>query len=324
MTYTNGTNGHVASPNGHVNGALPVQSPRLDTSPDTLVAKGPAYEADEIVLKDVNGVTTEAFLRRRGENLTRRKTVSLVIPARNEARNLAWVLERVPDRVDEVILVDGSSTDATLAMARFCRPGIRSVRQDGPGKGAALRAGFAAASCDIIVMIDADGSMDPEEIPHFIWYLEHGYDFVKGSRFLAGGGSLDITALRRTGNMALLALVNSRYGANLTDLCYGFCAFHRWWLPSLDLSADGFEIETEMTIQALTAGLRVTEVPSLELPRRNGKSGLHTFRDGWRVLRTIVQTPRQRTEAPRFVGFKGAPPSRQSLIDDTPDLTAEP
>ena len=87
----------------------------------------------------------------------------------------------------------------------------------------------------------------------------------------------------------MLATVNVLYGAQLTDLCYGFCAFRRCWLESLDLKAIGFEIETEITIHALRAGLRVTEVPSFELPRRNGRSGLRTFRDGWRVLQTVVQ-----------------------------------
>ncbi len=221
-------------------------------------------------------------------------TVSLIIPARNEAANLGWVLERIHDDVSEVILVDGFSTDATRRMAEFCRPDIRSVSQELPGKGAGLQAGFAAASGDIIVMIDADGSMDPREIPRYIWYLEHGFDFVKGSRFLAGGGSLDITALRSFGNRALMGIVNARFHAHLTDLCYGFIAFHRWWLPSLDLSGSGFEIETEMVLHALTAGLRVAEVPSIELPRRNGRSSLRTFRDGWRVLNTILRTPPQR------------------------------
>ena len=223
-----------------------------------------------------------------------RRTVSLVIPARNEARNLPWVLERIPDCVDEVILVDGFSTDATVAMAEFCRPTIRRVNQKRRGKGAGLLAGFEAAKGDYVLMIDADGSMDPEEIPRYIWYLDHGFDFVKGSRFVAGGGSLDITPLRRLGNWGLMLIAKSRFGAELTDLCYGYCGFHRRWLPSLALSASGFEIETEMTLHAITAGLRIAEVPSLEAPRRSGQSNLRTFRDGWRVLRTILRTPPRR------------------------------
>lgn len=217
------------------------------------------------------------------------RTVSLVIPAKNEAANIAWVLGQVPDCVDEIVLVDGNSTDATVVTACSCRPDVRIVTQEGTGKGDALRAGFLAASSDMIVMIDADGSMSPQEIPHFIYFLTNGYDFVKGSRFMGGGGSLDITRLRRLGNRSLLHLVNSLYGAQFTDLCYGFCAFHRRYLDYLDVTTPGFEIETQMTISALRAGLRIAEVPSLELPRRYGESNLRTFRDGTRVLRTVLR-----------------------------------
>ena len=214
--------------------------------------------------------------------------MSLVIPAKNEARNLPWVLEQIPESVNEVILVDGESTDATLMMATVCRPDIRIVAERRPGKGYALRSGFAAATGDVIVMLDADGSMCPQEIPRYLYFLENGYDFVKGSRFVAGGGSLDLTRLRSAGNRALLTLVNSRYRVRLTDLCYGFCAFRRCYLQYLRLQASGFEIEAEMVIGALRAGLRIAEVPSLELPRRSGRSNLHVLRDGPRVLRTLL------------------------------------
>ncbi|MGH3920255.1 MAG: glycosyltransferase family 2 protein [Pseudonocardiaceae bacterium] len=232
-------------------------------------------------------------LRVNGNGATRKtQTVTLVIPAKNEAANIAWVLEEVPACVDEIILVDGHSTDATLVTARFCRPDVRVVTQQYTGKGDALRAGFLAASGDVIVMIDADGSMSPKEIPHFLYFLSNGYDFVKGSRFMGGGGSLDITRVRRLGNHALLHLVNTLYHSNLSDLCYGFCAFHRRYLAFLDLTTPGFEIETQMTICAVRAGLRIAEVPSLEMPRRHGRSNLRTFRDGTRVLRTVLREHR--------------------------------
>ena len=112
-------------------------------------------------------------------------TVSLVIPVRNEARNIAWVLEQIADDVNEIILVDGNSTDATLITARSYRPDIKVVPQEGIGKGSALRTGFLAATGDIIVMMDADGSMAPQEIRHYLHFLTNGYDFVKGSRFIA-------------------------------------------------------------------------------------------------------------------------------------------
>jgi glycosyltransferase involved in cell wall biosynthesis len=221
-------------------------------------------------------------------------TVSLVIPVRNEARNIAWVLEQIADDVDEIILVDGESTDATLITARTYRPDIRVVPQDGVGKGSALRTGFLAATGDVIVMMDADGSMSPQEIRHYLHFLANGYDFVKGSRFMGGGGSLDITRFRRLGNRFLLGVFNALYGGELTDLCYGFCAFHRRYLELLALTATGFEIEAEMTVRAMQAGLRIAEVPSLEMPRRAGKSNLHAIRDGVRVLDTVVGGRRSR------------------------------
>lgn len=219
-------------------------------------------------------------------------TVSLVIPVKNEARNIGWVLEQIADDISEVILVDGNSTDATLITARRCRPDIKVVAQEGTGKGSALRTGFLAATGDIIVMMDADGSMAPAEITHYLHFLSNGYDFVKGSRFIPGGGSLDITPFRRLGNRFLLGVFNTLYRAELTDLCYGFCAFHRRYLDVLALSATGFEIEAEMVVRSMQAGLRVAEVPSLELPRRAGKSNLNSVRDGIRVLRTVLRSHR--------------------------------
>lgn len=249
-------------------------------------------------------------------------TVSLVIPVRNEARNIAWVLEQIADDVDEIILVDGASTDATLITACSYRPDIKVVDQEGVGKGSALRTGFLAASGDIIVMMDADGSMAPQEIRHYLHFLANGYDFVKGSRFIGGGGSLDITPFRRLGNRFLLAVFNSLYGADLTDLCYGFCAFHRRYLEHLNLTATGFEIEAEMTVRAMQAGLRIAEVPSLEMPRRAGRSNLRAIRDGRRVLNTVLRGRRSArpagsvqasraskhvTQPPRANGFHSEP-----------------
>ncbi|MEY1677483.1 glycosyltransferase family 2 protein [Gordonia sp. ABKF26] len=216
-----------------------------------------------------------------------RHTVSLVIPVRNEALNIGWVLEQIPKGIDEIIIVDGNSTDATIITARSCRNDITVVQQTGFGKGSALRTGFAYAVSDIIVMMDADGSMAPQEIPHFLHFLDNGFDFVKGSRFMGGGGSLDITRFRRLGNQGLLAFFNSLYRTDLTDLCYGFCAFHRRYLDLLDLEATGFEIEAEMTVRAVQAGLRIAEVPSVEMPRRTGYSNLHAVSDGRRVLGTV-------------------------------------
>ena len=227
--------------------------------------------------------------RVRNEARDEKVSVSLVIPARNEAANIAGVLEQIPSSVDEIVLVDGQSTDATLITARWCRPDLRIVTQKRTGKGDALRAGFMATTGDVIVMIDADGSMSPGEIAHFLYFLSNGFDLVKGSRFMGGGTSLDITPLRRVGNWLLTGLVNRLYDTNLTDLCYGFCAFHRRYLDHLGLTSTGFEIEAEITVTAVRAGMRIAEVPSVELPRRSGHSNLHVIRDGFRVLGCVLR-----------------------------------
>jgi glycosyltransferase involved in cell wall biosynthesis len=214
--------------------------------------------------------------------------ISLLIPAKNEERNLAWVLSRIPLIVDEVILIDGHSTDRTVEVARAMRPDIVVVPEMGPGKGAAVRTGIAAATGEFIVMIDADGSMEPREISKYVEALAEGADVVKGSRFLPGGGTSDMTRLRMVGNRALLGIVNTAFGTRFTELCYGFMAFRRDAMLGLGLTSDGFEIETEIVVRSALHGLTISEVPSFESPRRFGTSHLNTFRDGARVLRTIV------------------------------------
>jgi glycosyltransferase involved in cell wall biosynthesis len=217
--------------------------------------------------------------------------ISVVMPALNEAESLGELLPRIPKWVHEVILVDGQSGDDTVAVALATCPHIRVLCQDhgACGKGAALRQGFEAATGDVIVTLDADGSTDPTEIPIFVGALLAGADFAKGTRFGQGAGSDDLTALRRVGNWGLTTVCRVLFQNRFTDLCYGYNAFWSAALQQLQLDADGFEVETQMTVRAVSSGLRVVEVPSHESQRNFGASHLHTFRDGWRVLRTIVR-----------------------------------
>lgn len=215
-------------------------------------------------------------------------SISVVIPAKNEARNLEHVFGRIPDWVDEIVLVDGHSTDDTVAVAEKLKPDVRIVRQPGRGKGNALKAGFEAAKGEIIVMMDADGSTDGLEIPRFIAALTTGADFAKGSRFASGGGSDDITFARHLGNRILSTLVNRLFGTRYTDLCYGYNAFWAKHLSKLDLNSDGFEIETVMNVRAAKVGLLIQEIPSHEHSRLHGMSNLHVVKDGLRIAKFII------------------------------------
>jgi len=181
--------------------------------------------------------------------------VSVVIPALNEEACLPSVLPLLPKWLHEVLLVDGNSTDDTVGLARRLLPDIRIVKQEGRGKGAALRTGLSQATGDIIVMLDADGSADGGEIQKFIDVLLTGADFAKGSRFLPGGGSGDLTRIRSLGNQALTGIVNLICQTRFSDLCYGYNAFWRDCLQFIDVDVSGFEVETRLMMMVATAGL---------------------------------------------------------------------
>jgi glycosyltransferase involved in cell wall biosynthesis len=261
-------------------------------------------------------------------------TVSVVIPAKNEALNLPHVLSKLPEQLHEVILVDGRSTDDTVAVAKSLRPDIIVIDQTRRGKGNALACGFAAATGAFIVMLDADGSTDPAEIPRFVGVLAAGADYAKGSRFMPGAGSSDISRLRQYGNYWLNKIVNVLYGTRYTDLCYGYNAFRRECLDALGLDAgtpdsvdagemlwgDGFEVETLMNIRIAQSGYRVAEVPSFELSRVFGTSNLHAFSDGIRVLRTIHVERTRRQTRPGVHPARREPAVDRALVefDDSP------
>jgi glycosyltransferase involved in cell wall biosynthesis len=239
--------------------------------------------------------------------------VSVVIPALNEAKNLPWLAERMPKGVQSIILVDGRSKDDTILVARSLWPDVQILQQTRCGKGNALACGFDEVQSEITVMIDADGSMDPGEIPYFVDALQAGADYAKGSRFALGGGSSDITWGRSLGNRVLNGITNLRYGTGYSDLCYGYNAFWTDIRPILGLDSgsqadnptekrwgDGFEVETLINIRVFSAGLRIAEVASYESPRLFGASNLSPIRDGFRVLRTIAAEQKNRDNAGEY------------------------
>ena len=285
----------------------------LDTTTDA------AGTLDTVIDLDARTVTTRPA----------RPRVSVVVPTYNEAANLPHVFSLLPQDVFEVIVVDGRSTDGTIEVARALRPDVRIVRQNRRGKGNAMACGFAAVSGDVVVMLDADGSADPREIPRFVDALVDGADFAKGTRFVDGAGSDDITRTRAWGNRWLNRVANALFGTRYTDLCYGYNAFWAACLPALELDAagarrdatlwgDGFEIETIINTRMAKAGVRITEVPSYEFERIHGESNLNTWRDGFRVLRALLVE--RGSQAGRRVPVAGRTATAASL--GTVDLVA--
>ena len=218
--------------------------------------------------------------------------VTVIIPTLNEEENIAEVIRELNQiGCRNILIIDGNSRDRTVEVAKEF--GVDVIFQNGRGKGAALRQAFShdGLNGDVVVIMDADGSMSPKEIPLFIKTLDSGADVVKGSRFLPYAYSEDMNLIRRIGNLFFLSLVNCFWSADYTDLCYGFGAFRKDAIKKLCpyLKSTNFEIETEVFIKAKKLGLKVVEVPSIEFRRRHGKSNLCIFRDGFRILKTIVE-----------------------------------
>lgn len=239
--------------------------------------------------------------------------VSVVVPARNEARNLEVVLPAIAavrPAVHEVIVVDGQSSDDSIDVAKRVLPTAQMITQTRSGKGNALTCGFAAATGDVIVTFDADGSADPVEIHAFVAALVAGADFAKGSRYAPGGGSDATTPLRKRGDASVNGVANALFGTSYTDLCYGYNAFWVDVLPLLDLPpvngsataegqirGDGFEFEAVLACRVAAAGLTITEVPSIERRRMFGSTHFHTVADGARMMRTLLAEHRRADRA---------------------------
>ncbi|MBN2097984.1 MAG: glycosyltransferase family 2 protein [Dehalococcoidia bacterium] len=212
--------------------------------------------------------------------------ISVIICTLNEEMNLPHVLPKIPPWVDEVILVDGHSTDNTISRARELLPAIRVLSQPDKGKGNAMRYGIQQATGEIVVMLDADGSTDPADIPRFVDPLIEGYDFAKGSRFLEGRPVMP--RLRYVGNKMFASLANLLFCTRYTDMCAGLNAFWRRILPHLDPSCSSFMDEPTLFVRLKKRGLKVKEVHQLDRGRICGRPNERSFSQGWRILRTIV------------------------------------
>jgi glycosyltransferase involved in cell wall biosynthesis len=207
--------------------------------------------------------------------------ITALICTLNEEESLPHVLPRVPSWVDEVLLVDGRSTDNTVAVARRLRPDVRVVHQPGRGKGDALKCGIEQATGDIVATLDADGETDPRELVRFIEPLIGGCDFAKGSR-LAYGRPRRMSRYRWFGNKVLAWTCNLLYGTRFTDICSGYNAFWRTKFLQLQLTYDpnevGCSMEQQMIVRAKKVRMRIKEVPHATQGRIAGVSAIDGFK----------------------------------------------
>lgn len=223
------------------------------------------------------------------------RRLSVVIAARNEDQTIEDAVRGARGHAAEVIVVDGRSTDETRARAE--QAGARVVEDGGRGKGEAVRRGLDAALGEVVVLMDADGSHDPADIPRLAEPVLAGRaDLVVGSRFAGGSEELSVNLeqlVRTIGNISMNVAINRRFGVYLTDTLNGFRAIRRAFVPALGLRENRHTIEQEMVIRALHRGLRVMNVPTHEFPRRFGRSHIRIRREWpifvWCVFRNLLR-----------------------------------
>ena len=216
-------------------------------------------------------------------------TITLVLLTRNEIEGVSALLPVIPfDAVDEAFVVDGGSTDGTVEF--FCEHGIRVVSQQSKGRGEAFRIAMREATSDAVIFFSPDGNEDPADIPRFRPLLEQGNDIVVASRMMSGAFNEEDRQLlrwRKWANNVFNLLANvafRRRGPFITDSINGFRAIWKEACMHLQLDADGFAIEYQMTMRALRQKMRILEFPTREGNRIGGESGAKSIPTGLRFL----------------------------------------
>jgi len=220
-----------------------------------------------------------------------RRGITCVIPAKNEELSVGEVIEKALPYCDEIIVVDGHSSDRTVQVAKS--HGVKVLYDNRKGKGDAIRVGAKAARFDVIVFMDADGSHDPADIPRLVEPIREGRaDLVIGSRGKGGSDELhgDIEKLLRlVGSDLILIGINLRWKQSLTDSQNGFRAIRSEVIGRLDLKENITTIEQEMTMKCLKKGYIVTEVPTHEYARKYGKSGIKLRKVWLRYIYSFIK-----------------------------------
>lgn len=210
--------------------------------------------------------------------------VTVVIPAFNEEKTIASIINGARPYCDEILLVSAKRcTDNTRKIAKSL--GAKVIIDNGKGKGDGMRLAIRMVKDSIILFIDADGSHKTKDIPKIIKPIKEGKaDMVIGSRLLGGSMELHGTFnkfLRMFFSMCINQIINWRFNFNISDSQNGFRAIKASVAKDLKLISNKFDIETEMCMKCLKKGYRVLEVPAMELKRKHGKSGISLLRLGW-------------------------------------------
>jgi len=217
--------------------------------------------------------------------------LSVVIPAYNEEHNIGKVLDKVKQMIradDEIIVVDDGSTDRTFEVAE--EKNVRVIRHIvNEGKGSCVREGIAAATGDIVLLIDGDGQDDPADIPRLILPIYEGADFVNGSRWLGAFQEGAISQLNFFVTVLITKLINLLFNSHITDSQAGFRCLRRDKLRVFELRSKEYEIETEMVVKAIKHKLKIAEVPVKRFRRPQGESKLRRLQQGMRILRLIIR-----------------------------------
>jgi glycosyltransferase involved in cell wall biosynthesis len=226
--------------------------------------------------------------------MTGRMTTTLLLPTLNEIEAVRVVIPKIKrEWIDEILVVDGGSTDGTVEFMR--EQGLTVLTQARGGYGRAMGYGLAQAKGDIIVEFTPDGNSIPEDIPRIIVKVNEGYDLVIGSRYLKGARSDDDDWLTALGNRLFTAAVNLLFRARYTDVLVGFRAYRRKPALDLNLDASGLSWPCQSSIRFARAGLRVAEIPANEPNRIGGERKMRPFKTGWEIVKLIARD---------FVGFR--------------------
>ena len=217
--------------------------------------------------------------------------IAAVIPCYNEALSIAQVVAQFKAALPEaeIHVFDNNSTDDTAAIARASGAFVTHVAA--PGKGNVVRRMFADVEADVYVTVDGDATYDVASAPRLVDALVAGnLDMVVGCRVDDGQNALTYRAGHRFGNRLLTGAVAQLFGGGLTDMLSGYRVFSRRYAKSFPALSHGFEIETELTVHALELRMPYAELDTAYSTRPEGShSKLSTYRDGWRILKTICK-----------------------------------